>query len=281
MGITRQIIATATAVLIFSTPGFSQDTPTKDTVIASVNGTDITLGHVVSLASRLPKQYLGIEDKDLYAGIVDQLIQQELLSSLITEETAVIKLAQDNERRALFATVAIDRISAEALTQEAIDEQYTAIYKNAEPIPEYNASHILLETETEAEAVVKLLADNADFAETAKQKSTGPSGPKGGELGWMGLGQLVPEFETAMVALEVGQVSEPIKTDFGWHVIKLNDKRNQPVPELVTVLEEIENILTAAALDTKISQLEASGSIVRNEIQIDPSYVKKLEIIEE
>ncbi len=281
MGITRRLITIATTVLALSAPVFSQEDPTKDTVIATVSGTDITLGHVISLASRLPKQYLGIEDKNLYAGIVDQLIQQQLLSSLITEETTEIKLAQDNERRALFAAVAIDRISAEALTQAAIDEQYTTIYKNAEPIPEYNASHILLETEAEAATVVKLLASNADFAETAKEKSTGPSGPKGGELGWMGLGQLVPEFETAMVALEVDQISEPVKTDFGWHVIKLNDKRNQPIPELATVLEEIENILTSTALDNRISQLEASGSIVRNEQQIDPSYVKKLEILEE
>lgn len=281
MGITRQIITIATAVLALSVPVYAQEEPTKDTVIATVNGTDITLGHVVSLASRLPKQYLGVEDKDLYTGIVDQLIQQQLLSGLITEETTEIKLAQDNERRALYATVAIDKISAEALTQEAIDEQYATIYKNVEPIPEYNASHILLDTEVEATTVVKLLASNADFAETAKKMSTGPTGPNGGELGWMGLGQLVPEFETVMIALEVGQISEPVKTDFGWHVIKLNDKRNQPIPVLTTVLEEIENILISAALDNRISELEASGNVVRNEQDIDPSYVKKLELIEE
>jgi len=281
MGITRQIITIATAVLALSTPVHAQEEPTKETVIATVNGTDITLGHVISLASRLPEQYLDIENKNLYAGIVEQLIQQQLLGSLITEETTEIKLANDNEKRALLAAEAIDRISAEALTQEAIDEQYNTAYKNEEPIPEYHASHILVETEVEAQRIAEMLAGGADFVETAKQMSTGPSGPSGGDLGWMGLGQLVPEFEAAMIALEVGKISVPVKTDFGWHVIKLNEKRNQPESELATVLEEIKQTLTSAAIDKQISQLEKSGDIVRNEQEIDPSFVKKFEILQD
>lgn len=281
MGITRRLITIATTALVLSAPVYAEEEPSKETVIATINGTDITLGHVISLASRLPEQYLDIENKDLYAGIVEQLIQQQLLGSLITEETTVIKLATDNERRALLATEAIDRISVEALTQEAIDEQYNTAYKNEEPIPEYHASHILVETEAEAQRIAEMLAGGADFAETAKQMSTGPSGPSGGDLGWTGLGQLVPEFEATMIALEAGQVSVPVKTDFGWHVIKLNEKRNQPEPELATVLEEIKQALTSAAIDERISQLKESVNIVRNEQEIDPSFIKKFEILQD
>ena len=281
MGITRRLITIATTALVLSAPVYAEEEPSKETVIATINGTDITLGHVISLASRLPEQYLDIENKDLYAGIVEQLIQQQLLGSLITEETTVIKLATDNERRALLATEAIDRISVEALTQEAIDEQYNTAYKNEEPVPEYDASHILVETEAEAQRIAEMLAGGADFAETAKQMSTGPSGPSGGDLGWTGLGQLVPEFEATMIALEAGQVSVPVKTDFGWHVIKLNEKRNQPEPELATVLEEIKQALTSAAIDERISQLKESVNIVRNEQEIDPSFIKKFEILQD
>ena len=163
----------------------------------------------------------------------------------------------------------------------AIDEQYNTAYKNEEPIPEYHAGHILVETEAEAQRIAEMLAGGADFAETAKQMSTGPSGSSGGDLGWTGLGQLVPEFEATMIALEAGQVSVPVKTDFGWHVIKLNEKRNQPEPELATVLEEIKQALTSAAIDKRISQLKESVNIVRNEQEIDPSFVKKFEILKD
>jgi len=77
-----------------------------------------------------------------------------------------------------------------------------------------------------------MLADGADFATLAKERSTGPSGPRGGELGWFGTGQMVPEFEQAVIGLEDGAVSEPVQTQFGWHVVKRNDSRNKSAPSL-------------------------------------------------
>ena len=281
MKTSSRIIATTAAVLMLTAPGFSQDEPTKDTIVAIVNSTDITLGHVLSLASRLPDQYLGIEDKDLFAGIIDQLVQQQLLSDLVVEETVELRLAAENEKRALFASEAIQDVYTEALTEDAIKEQYSALYENAAPIPEYNPSHILVKTEDEAKEIVKLLAADDDFAQLAKEKSTGPSGPGGGDLDWGGLGRLVPEFEAVMVQLEIGAVSEPVKTQFGWHVIKLNGKRSQPAPELETVRAEIEENLKAAALEKKISQLETAGKIERIEQEFDPSIVRKFELLED
>lgn len=281
MGITDKFIIMTATVLAFAAPVFSQEEPTKETVVVTVNGTDITLGHVLSLARRLPDQYMGIEDKNLYAGIVDQLVQQQLLSSLVKQETADLKLAYENERRALYAAEAIEMIYTEALTQEAIDERYNALYKNAEPIPEYNTSHILVETEKEAETIVTQLVDGADFAELAIEKSTGPSGAQGGSLGWTGLGRFVPAFEAAMVQLKAGEVSAPVKTQFGWHVIRLDGVRDQPAPERAMVLDEIEEVLKAAALEKRISELETSGNIVRKEQEIDPSFVKKFEILKD
>lgn len=281
MGITGKIITTAAMVLALSAPSFSQDAPTKATVVASVNGTDITIGHVLALASRLPEQYLNISDKDLYAGIIDQLVQQELLSALITEETSGLKLAAENEKRALFASEATENIYDTALTEEAVMAQYNTLYLNAEPILEYNPSHILVKTVDEAKAIIKQLEGGADFAKLAKEKSTGPSNVQGGELGWVGKGQFVPEFETAMLELEAGQISAPVETQFGWHVIKLSETRNQPVPELEAVREGIEEGIRSEALGKRISELETTGKIARNEEIINPSIVWKFELLKD
>ncbi len=281
MNIMGKLFTTAAVVLTFSTASLAEDAPTRDTVVASVNGANITLGHVVSLASRLPEQYQAIEDDKLFEGIIDQLVQQQLLSALIAEETTALKLASENERRALYATEAIENVYDDAVTEEAVKAQYEELYVKAEPVPEYEASHILVETEEEAKEIIAQLEGDADFAELAKEKSTGPSGASGGALGWAGLGQFVPEFETAMVALEVGQVSEPVKTQFGWHVIKLTETRNQPVPELETVRGEIEEGLKTAALTNKITELEASGKIERLGAEFDPSVVRNLDLIKD
>jgi peptidyl-prolyl cis-trans isomerase C len=281
MGIAGKLISTMAVIAAFSSPSFSEDAPTIETVVVTVNGTDITLGHVLSLASRLPDQYLGIADKDLYAGIVDQLVQQQLLSSLITEESTELRLAGENEKRALFATDAIESIYSDALTEDAIKAKYETLYSNATPIQEYNASHILVKTEDEAKELAKLLADGGDFVELAKEKSTGPSGPQGGDLGWVGLGQFVPEFEAVMVKLNIGQISEPVKTQFGWHVIKLDEMRVKPIPKLEEVQSEIEEELRSAALAKRVSELETSAQIDRKEGEIDPSIVKKFELLQE
>lgn len=281
MNIAGKLVSTAAMVLAFSTPGFSQDEVTKETVLVTVNGTDITVGHVLSLASRIPEEYTRIDDSQLYAGIVDQLVQQQLLSGLIEEETTELRLAAENEHRALYATEAIQRIYEAGLTEDAIKEKYTALYVNAEPIPEFGARHILVKTKDEANEIVTQLEKGADFVELAKEKSTGPSGVTGGDLGWNGIGSLVPEFEAVMVKLEEGQVSAPVKTQFGWHVIKLTGKRDQPVPELDQVRAEIEDAIKAGTLEKRISQLETEGKIERNVDEIDPSIIRKFELLKD
>jgi len=279
MKITGKLLSTAAFVLLLSTSAFSQEAPTKDTVIATVNGVSITLGHVLSLSSRLPEQYASIESATLYKGIVEQLVQQELLSGLVKQETDELKLALDNEKRSLFAEEAIQGIYDSALSEDAIKAKYKELYSNVELASEFNASHILVETEAEAITLIKLLEDGGNFADLAKEKSTGPSGASGGNLGWAGKGQFVPAFETAMVNLKEGQVSDPVKTQFGWHVIKLDAKRNKPGPELEAVRTEIEDAIRQSVLQERLATLEAAGGIVYAEQEIDPSIVKNFELL--
>ena len=120
-----------------------------------------------------------------------------------------VRLALENERRALMAAEHMDVVLADAVTEDAVAAAYEKTYAGAAPEREFDASHILVETEDEAKALVTELDGGADFAELAKEKSTGPSGPRGGALGWFGTGQMVPEFENAVKDMEVGAVSAP------------------------------------------------------------------------
>ena len=241
------ILAVGMAVPVFA------EEVTADKVVATVNGTDITLGEMIAAAETLPDQYKNLPDDVLYDGILQQLIQQTALSqSLEGTPPKRIDFAVTNERRTLRAGTVIDRIVEKAVTDEAIQAAYKEKYANAEPSKEFNASHILVETREEAEAIRKELEDGADFAELAKEKSTGPSGPNGGSLGWFGPDMMVKPFEDAVVDMEPGQVSEPVETQFGWHVIKLNETRLKDAPKLDDVREELKAQLERDAVENAV-----------------------------
>lgn len=272
--------------LAFALPAAAQtETPpvTADTVVATVNGTDITVGHMLVLRARLPQQYQALPPEALFDGILDQLVQQELLRGQGGEITRVGRLMLENEERTLRAVEAAERIAEEKVTDEAIQAAYDESYANAEPATEYNAAHILVETEAEAQAIVDELAGGADFAAIATERSKDPgSGQNGGDLGWFGLGMMVPEFEQAVVALEPGGVSAPVQSQFGWHVIRLNETRPIPIPTLEEVRAEIAGTLEQQAIEAAIAELEESANITRAEPgQIDPSVIGNVNLLEE
>ncbi|WP_179381508.1 peptidylprolyl isomerase [Jannaschia marina] len=244
-----------------------------DTVLATVNGTEITLGHVIALRSRLPQQYQQLPDDVLYQGMLDQIIQQQVLTDAAAPSKAT-ELGVENETRAYVAGQELDRLAQQPLDEDAVQAAYEAEYGNAEAETEYNASHILVETEEEAQAIVAELEAGADFAEVAREKSTGPSGPNGGQLGWFGKGMMVPAFEEAVVAMEVGAISAPVQTQFGWHVIQLNESRDQEVPGLEQVRAELEAQVRNAATQAELERLTDEADISRAEVEIDPSVIR-------
>ncbi|MGR3467098.1 MAG: peptidylprolyl isomerase, partial [Shimia sp.] len=117
----------------------------------------------------------------------------------------------------------------------------------------------------EAQQIVTDLDGGADFAELAMERSTGPSGPRGGELGWFGAGMMVAPFQEAVETLEVGGVSAPVQTQFGWHVITLNDIRTTEPPAFEAVREDIEGQLRSEALEARIDELRDAAEIARTE----------------
>lgn len=258
-------------------PAFAEE-PSAQTVIATVNGTDITLGHMIATKQSLPAQYQQIPDEVLFDGILDQLVQQTVLSqSLGNEISERAALTVENESRAILAGFAIDAAAQAAVTEETLTAAYDQQYANAEPATEYNASHILVETEEEAQALVVELGGGSDFAELAQEHSTGPSGPNGGALGWFAEGMMVPPFEAAVVALEVGEVSDPVETQFGWHVILLNETRLKDAPSLDDVRDELAAGIQQAAVEGIIAALTENADITRADTEeMEPSVLSTI-----
>ncbi len=260
----------------------AEDAVSADTVVATVNGAEIKLGHMMLVRETLPQQYLSLGDDQLFQGILEQLIQQTLIAQQsATAQSPRIRLGLENEERLLVAAQAIDAMSSELVTDEAIKAAYDAQFANVEMGFEYNASHILVETKEAAEKLVERANAGEDFAELAKEASTGPSGPNGGSLGWFGKGMMVPPFEQAVVAMEAGAISGPVQTDFGWHVIKLNETRPVSAPELDSVREEIATEIQQTMVSQKIEELMATATIDRSGVEsVDPALLKDASLLE-
>lgn len=265
-------------VTAFSTPLHAEGDLSLSSVMATVNGTEITLGHMVVAKATLPEQYQQLPDDVLFPGILEQLVQQTALQqSYDGELPAQVALALENERRSLIAGEAIEDILQTAVTEQALQTIYNTTYANTEGGTEYNASHILVESEEEAQALVNALREGADFATTARESSTGPSGPGGGSLGWFGTGAMVPAFEAAVIALDVGTISEPVQTQFGWHVIKLNETRQAEAPTLEDVRTELEQQVRNAAVTTALEALTGQGNVDQSGAEgVDPGILSTL-----
>jgi len=180
--------------------------------------------------------------------LVDQAILEDVASAPGTPTDTRTALMLENERRSILSNRLVETLAAVPLDEAAVLAAYETQFGAAAPKMENNASHILVATAEEATAIVAELGAGADFATLAGEKSTGPSGPNGGSLGWFGPGQMVQPFEEAVNALEVGAISEPVQTQFGWHVIKLNERRETPPPALEDVRAELEQALRDEAI---------------------------------
>ena len=251
-----------------------------NTVLATVEDTNITLGHVIALQDRLTDQYKSLEDAVLFKGILDQLIQQAVLAKAIeSQKNSIVQYSYENELRAFLANTYISIISKDALNEKDIKNFYETNYSSSQSEKEFNAAHILLKTEAKAIAVKKQIAAGENFSDLAKNHSTGPSGSRGGDLGWFGKGAMVPAFEKAALALEIGAVSDPIETQFGWHIIKLNNSRLKTPPSLEDVRVEIERALKEKFISDKVRKITSAAKVVRAEVSIDPSIVRNIGLL--
>jgi peptidyl-prolyl cis-trans isomerase C len=272
MTIRSRALALALLGAALAHPVAAQD---ASTVVATVNGTEITLGHLAVLRAQLPDQYQALPDDVLFRGILDQVIQQTALAQaaapLVTRRD---EIALENDRRAYLAGLALQDAVQSAVTEAALQAAYDARFKEAAPATEYNAAHILVATEDEAKKLREQLDGGADFAELARQHSTDGAAQGGGSLGWFGTGQMVKPFEDAVVALQPGQVGGPIQTQFGWHLVKLVETRMAEIPALDEVRAELASELEQATIDARIKSASEGATVVRSDEGIDPALLK-------
>ena len=245
-----------------ASPGFAQDqTPGQSaepakaydaaTVLATVNGTEITLGHVIALRDRLPPQYQNLPDDVLLTGLLDQLVDQQLLadaqSASPETDPLQVKLSIENERRGALAGLAADAAVADAVD----DAKVQAAYDKQSPSSSRSPSSTPRTSSSTARRRRRRSRPRSTAARTSprwpRRTRATARRPTGGELGWFGAGQMVPEFETA-VAAHARSARSPsrCKTQFGWHLIKLNEKRETTPPALDQARPEIENQLRQA-----------------------------------
>jgi peptidyl-prolyl cis-trans isomerase C len=244
-----------------------------DEVIAKVGEAEITLGHILATAAVLPDEQLDAPPEELFSKILDRLVQEEAIGQAGGAMSLLTELRLDNQRRSLIASSVIDRVMSNINpTDEQVLSAYDAQYGDALKTIEYNASHILLETEEEALAVLADLEAGVDFAVAARAKSIGPSGPNGGNLGWFGPGRMVQGFQTTVEALTVGEISEPIQTEFGWHVIKLMDKRTPNAPSFEDIRDELAGQIAQEIFSETVSAIIDAAPVERFEIEgLDPA----------
>jgi len=261
-------------------PAAAED-PTAATVLATVNGVEITLGDLIVTRDGLPDQYKTLPDDVLFKGLLDQMLQQEaLMQSLGETLTKKDMLALADQRRNYLSNVALGAGIANAVTEESIQAAYDAKYKEAVPSLEYHAAHILVDSEEKAADLLKQIQEGAAFADVAKANSSDGSAASGGDLGWFGTGAMVKPFEDAVIAAKVGEVAGPVKTDFGWHLILVSETRNSAAPALADVHDEIGAELQKAAIAAFIKSVTESAQITRTETTIDPAVIKDLTLLD-
>ena len=243
-----------------------------ETILASFGGQTITLGEFNQLWEEVPEDYKLELDKSM---VLDQMISEKLL----IQEAKNMGLEEDND-----VLEQIKKITEQILVQVLIEREILDKIKiNDEEVLEYYEQNkdsftekeqvylynILLETEEEAQDILEQLKAGGDFSEIAKEKSTGPSAAQGGDLGYLTKGTIIPEIEEVVFALELEELSEVIKTDFGFHILKITEKKPETVKTLEEVKEDIIQILLPnkqnEAFENLLEELKGKAEIEINE----------------
>ena len=258
-------------------PAVAQD---ADTVVATVNGESITLGQMIAMRQGLsPEMTQNLPDSALWDLMLDQMIRQTAVAQqagdpLGKRDTAALEL----ERRAYLAGAVLEKIAEAEPTEDELRAAYQAAFGQGQPSTEYNAAHILVKTREEAEAVAQQLKDGGDFGALAAEKSTDNSAANKGDLGWFQPEQMVPPFAEAVKALKKDEVSAPVETQFGWHVIRLIDTREVTPPSFDEVKEQLALQARRDKVQAAIEQRVAESKIEKTE-GLNPDLLGKTEIL--
>jgi peptidyl-prolyl cis-trans isomerase C len=233
--------------------------------VARVNGVDITAAQLELAEDELGQDIARLPEAARRQLVLQYVVELQLLAQAArdagyNDSDLYRNLTEYYELRALR-----DVFFEQAIRSNITDETAKAVYDeqigNLQAEVEVRARHILVETEEKAAEVIEKLEGGADFVELARTESTGPSGPNGGDLGYFVRGQMVEPFATAAFELEVGAISKPVQTQFGWHVIKLEDRRDRQPPSFDQVKDQVKASMVRQILQERMAELRGAASI--------------------
>tara|TARA_Y100001970_G_scaffold289291_1_gene419176 strand:- start:3479 stop:4330 length:852 start_codon:yes stop_codon:yes gene_type:complete len=248
--------------IIFIKSAQTQDIP----IVANVNKEKISLETMIHAMNELPTEIQSQPFMSYYEELLERVIDIKLIAQegkkINLEEEPSVKAAIDFVTEKVLMQAFLSKYVQKNISEESVKASYNNYIADETSREEIKASHILLDTQNEAVEVIKMLNNGDDFAEVAKNKSTGPSGPSGGDLGWFKRGQMVPPFENAAFSLGQNEISQnPIRTQFGWHVIKVFDKRIPQAPSYENMKNNLIQDLERKIVSKKIQDLRNNASI--------------------
>ena len=262
----RKLVSSIFAFSLFSLMFLKATQAQNIPIVANVNNEDISLETMIHAMNELPPEIQSQPFMSYYEDLLERVIDIKLLA----QEGKKMKLNEEPSVRAAIDFV-IEKVLMQAFlskyVQENIKEEnlrasYNNFIADETSREEIKASHILMDTESEAIDVINMLNDGDDFVELAKNKSTGPSGPSGGDLGWFKRGQMVPPFEKAAFSLNKNEITQrPVQTQFGWHVIKIFDKRIPEAPSYENMKSKLIQDLERKIVSKKIQDLRNDALI--------------------
>jgi peptidyl-prolyl cis-trans isomerase C len=238
-----------------------------DPVVVRVNGVDIGESDIAlaeeDVGSSMPAMPPQQKREYLITYLTDVVILAQAAKKQKLADSPEVKRQMEFARNKVLMEALLQKTAKAAETEPEMHKVYDEAVKEMGTEQEVHARHILVETEEEAKAIETELKDGADFAEEAKKKSKDPGAANGGDLGWFTKDQMVPEFSEAAFKLDKGQISDPIHTQFGWHIIKVEDKRVKPTPSFEEVKSQVENYISRRAQAQLVDGLRKTATIER------------------
>jgi len=250
-----------------------RDRLAKNAVVAVVNDQQILSSELVQAFQALPRQHQQRGLRAVYGQLLERLIDDKLLTihgrlnnlAGDAEVKTMVKAAEDQ----IIARVYMNRLISQSITEEALQKRYAELAKNTPSQEEVRARHILVDTEADAQEVIKLIKGGQSFEEVAKARSKDPAAAQGGDLGYFRKGDMVKPFSDAAFSMQAGSMTEaPVKTEFGWHVIKVEDRRQSSAPPFDRVRGQIArdlgrriaiDVLNTARDGAKIERFDLDG----------------------
>ena len=262
----RKIVSSILAFLLFSIMFLKATQAQNIPIVANVNNEDISLETMIHAMNELPPEIQSQPFMSYYEDLLERVIDIKLFAQegkkMKLDEEPSVRAAIDFVIEKVLMQAFLSKYVQENIKEENLKASYNNFIADETSREEIKASHILMDTESEAIDVINMLNDGDDFAELAKNKSTGPSGPSGGDLGWFKRGQMVPPFEKAAFSLNKNEITQiPVQTQFGWHVIKIFDKRIPEAPSYESMKNKLIQDLERKIVSKKIQDLRNDALI--------------------